>query len=393
MDRRIAYHPNDPSFRQDVKGKVVWLVPNGKFHLPVELGSEDFTVEGHRSIVNSVLFHPQLPIIATAGVEKIVRLHSPFPMLNSGDVSEQLPKSTRVPRTSSRPRSLSIFHAFEDDEHLDEDTAVLSEFDFLLITESGTDMLWRTNYDSSATSSSSGSSESIMYNASDEGEDDEEAEDGTETSSSNGSDDDGTHPLVLSVWRQPTSIAPAEESEQLNTGRRESGLEEIEQPLTSNAETSSSNSHERHGDDNDNTPKGRRKTTTLTRRPRASETSDDGGTSECSYCEDSEDVWDVLDKSVSPMPNPATLVSKENIEDSDDEFERVFVSTETHESFANAKRAMEHIAFGQRSARILESGRTEGVQHGVLHSEDDDEGYMFGLQALLRTLSVWKTRV
>ena len=40
---------------------------------------EDFTLKGHRSIVNSVLFHPDQPIIVTAGVEKIVRQFSPFP--------------------------------------------------------------------------------------------------------------------------------------------------------------------------------------------------------------------------------------------------------------------------------------------------------------------------
>jgi hypothetical protein len=47
--------------------------------LPHMIPKEDFTLQGHRSIVNSVLFHPHQPLIVTAGVEKIVRQFSPFP--------------------------------------------------------------------------------------------------------------------------------------------------------------------------------------------------------------------------------------------------------------------------------------------------------------------------
>ena len=48
---------------------------NGNLHVPSR--ARTYTVSGHQSIVNSVLFHPSLLHIVTAGIERHVILHSP----------------------------------------------------------------------------------------------------------------------------------------------------------------------------------------------------------------------------------------------------------------------------------------------------------------------------
>jgi hypothetical protein len=54
-------------------------------------------VQGHLSIVNSTLIHPVLPLIATAGIERQVVLHSPTP---------NTPWATNLPITPTATRSL-----------------------------------------------------------------------------------------------------------------------------------------------------------------------------------------------------------------------------------------------------------------------------------------------
>ncbi|KAG9015677.1 hypothetical protein FRB90_004466 [Tulasnella sp. 427] len=39
---------------------------------------ENAGVYGHSSIVNTALFHPTLPLLATSGIERFIRLHRPF---------------------------------------------------------------------------------------------------------------------------------------------------------------------------------------------------------------------------------------------------------------------------------------------------------------------------
>lgn len=46
-------------------------------YLPVQLNRPEFLLRGHQSIVNTALIHPHLPLIATAGIESRVMLHSP----------------------------------------------------------------------------------------------------------------------------------------------------------------------------------------------------------------------------------------------------------------------------------------------------------------------------
>ncbi|KAF8500795.1 hypothetical protein F5888DRAFT_1888110 [Russula emetica] len=54
-------------------------------------------VQGHLSIVNTTLIHPVLPLIATAGIERQVVLHSPTP---------NTPWATDLPLTPTVTRSL-----------------------------------------------------------------------------------------------------------------------------------------------------------------------------------------------------------------------------------------------------------------------------------------------
>jgi len=50
---------------------------HGTRYQPCSLSQPVFRLNGHRSIVNTVLFHPSLLHIVTAGIERHVILHSP----------------------------------------------------------------------------------------------------------------------------------------------------------------------------------------------------------------------------------------------------------------------------------------------------------------------------
>ncbi|KAI4528008.1 WD40 repeat-like protein [Schizophyllum commune Loenen D] len=52
---------------------------NSKAYIPVTLTKPMCQLTGHTSIVNSTLFHPTLPHIATAGIERDVLIHGPTP--------------------------------------------------------------------------------------------------------------------------------------------------------------------------------------------------------------------------------------------------------------------------------------------------------------------------
>jgi hypothetical protein len=83
MDYRKPLRPY--SYWNSGKMSDVYYVTNaGEAYLPAQITAESFVCSNHRSIVNSVLFHPRLPMVATAGVEKVVRLFSPFPFNNDG---------------------------------------------------------------------------------------------------------------------------------------------------------------------------------------------------------------------------------------------------------------------------------------------------------------------
>ncbi|GAA5926629.1 hypothetical protein JCM1841_003186 [Sporobolomyces salmonicolor] len=65
--------------------------------LPARLTSPSSILTGHRSIVNTALFHPTLPYLFTSGVEKVIIRHS-------ASASPLSPSSTQL-RSASRPPS------------------------------------------------------------------------------------------------------------------------------------------------------------------------------------------------------------------------------------------------------------------------------------------------
>ena len=84
LDERRSISYNDWLASDSVGTGDVWFKSTSSstptlLH-PTELGLPAFTLEGSRSIVNSTLCHPTLPMIATAGIERLVRLHYATPM-------------------------------------------------------------------------------------------------------------------------------------------------------------------------------------------------------------------------------------------------------------------------------------------------------------------------
>lgn len=86
--------------------------------LPTSISKPHFTLEGAKSITNTVQCHPNLPFIATAGVERLVRLYSCLPI---GD--ERLNrKENLTTRKRNRIRNKAavaraMLESFEDDSN------------------------------------------------------------------------------------------------------------------------------------------------------------------------------------------------------------------------------------------------------------------------------------
>ncbi|KAJ3193707.1 hypothetical protein HK101_004336 [Irineochytrium annulatum] len=120
--------------------------PKKRRYVPCMIEEERFALQGHRSIVNSVVFHPHLPLIATAGVEKVVRLFAPFPL------TSDCVDAPALRPVSSNPRPRSLFQDDRHEETMEEDISTLRQFDYLLLSESFHDALWGSGGDSSGES-------------------------------------------------------------------------------------------------------------------------------------------------------------------------------------------------------------------------------------------------
>lgn len=83
------------SLRSYQRRSRVFVVRNLIVYFSVQ--SQLTIVQGHLSIVNSTLIHPVLPLIATAGIERQVLLHSPMP---------NTPWASNLPLTPTTTRSL-----------------------------------------------------------------------------------------------------------------------------------------------------------------------------------------------------------------------------------------------------------------------------------------------
>ncbi|KAJ3300968.1 hypothetical protein HDU76_005942, partial [Blyttiomyces sp. JEL0837] len=140
--RKIVNRFEDQEFDDSV---VSFWSKDGSKVVPVELNQEAFSLEGHRSIVNSISFHPRLPMIATAGVEKLVRVFSPWEF--SDHAPNELKTNQLEPRLQNETgRRVMFGFDFPDEE---EDTATLANFDHILVQEGSVDSLWNDEEDSS----------------------------------------------------------------------------------------------------------------------------------------------------------------------------------------------------------------------------------------------------
>ncbi|KAJ3216931.1 hypothetical protein HDU67_008750 [Dinochytrium kinnereticum] len=347
LDRRISFHPNDTSVSRSIKGKVIWLVPDGKMHLPVELGSEDFAIEGNK-------------------------------------INEQGAKRTRIINEDmlDRPSRIRLFASAELDEHMEEDTSTLTDFDFLIMSEACDDTLWRTNCSSSEESSSDSSEANIHSDLDDLDESD--AADGDDEGHED-SEESGIQPLRLNIWRRnrssnsvPSLVEERESARRIRRTRSRSSGDGPEENIPSDGDI-----------EEDERAEGvQRRRVRNRRRAETRSDSSDEGTSECSYFEESDDVWDILDASVSPMPDPETVISRALAEDSDDELERVFSSTGPDSSFTTIKRVNPTQPERRRLAPSVGVGGSSSNRPLIHDSSsplkesnawlEEDEDFMFG---------------
>lgn len=94
--------------------------------MPKELSRPAFRLNGHRSIVNTVLFHPRLLHVVTAGVEKVIILHSPTPGSPcTHDLDETPPDVRAVSDHADEDRNIylrSLTGQLSDDDRNEEHT-------------------------------------------------------------------------------------------------------------------------------------------------------------------------------------------------------------------------------------------------------------------------------
>jgi WD40 repeat protein len=91
---------------------------------------------GHRSIPNNIAYHPHYPAMCTSGVEKIIKVWSPYPMTE--DDKEPHKRARRKPFGHQEARELvSEMYLFGHEEERDvtESTKTLALFDFFTLTD------------------------------------------------------------------------------------------------------------------------------------------------------------------------------------------------------------------------------------------------------------------
>lgn len=108
-----------------VNSTSIGFKSDGKKIIPMKVPKATIALGGHRSIVNSIACHPELPYIITAGVEKVVRLHSPIPLQSRDHDCDKLTHG--IDQGHGRAY-------FEDD--LEEDSDVITYFDRLVASHS-----------------------------------------------------------------------------------------------------------------------------------------------------------------------------------------------------------------------------------------------------------------
>lgn len=110
----------------------------GPRYQPVSLSQPLFRLNGHKSIVNSVLFHPSLLHIVTAGIERHVILHSPTKSSPCTEELELTPTTVRplpVGSPEDRSRLLRAISTGMGTNEFEEDAETIALFDEILRSE------------------------------------------------------------------------------------------------------------------------------------------------------------------------------------------------------------------------------------------------------------------
>ncbi|KAG0143602.1 hypothetical protein CROQUDRAFT_661046 [Cronartium quercuum f. sp. fusiforme G11] len=95
--------------------------------IPAQIDEPSFILSGHRSIPNSVAFHPIFPFVCTAGVEKVVKIHS------AQELGHHRRSRSRVARRTPSEVRKKVSTIDELGGEAEEDRETLVMFDQLLL--------------------------------------------------------------------------------------------------------------------------------------------------------------------------------------------------------------------------------------------------------------------
>ncbi|GBC00926.1 hypothetical protein RclHR1_04000007 [Rhizophagus clarus] len=178
---------NERSFTKNLEEEI-YFIDDDTVIDPLNNSIPKYVLSGHRSIVNSAIWHPHIPLIFSSGVEKIIKVHSAFPFSNK-DCESKIPQP---PKSRFRRGEISL-RTNEDEENMEEDLSTLKFFDLMLMTEEHEDFYW--GNDSSDDSDNSTLSLSSYFFMRDDDDDDDDKEDEDEESSDEGETDDDSEGL------------------------------------------------------------------------------------------------------------------------------------------------------------------------------------------------------
>ncbi|KAF7796301.1 hypothetical protein EIP86_007478 [Pleurotus ostreatoroseus] len=115
--------------------------PTKDRHIPVDLSTPLARLAGHKSIVNTALFHPHLPLLLTAGVERHIFIHSPTPNGPCLDEMEPTPTEVRqLPGPSLHSHRIMIRALTSGLAMDDDDASTIALFDEIFRSEGESDV-------------------------------------------------------------------------------------------------------------------------------------------------------------------------------------------------------------------------------------------------------------
>ncbi|KAH3746004.1 DDB1- and CUL4-associated factor 5 [Pelomyxa schiedti] len=128
---KIPFSLDDPCLLSSPPEELVSTLTEGKIRflssMPVVYQTKNILL-GHNSIVNNIRFHPTHPIMATAGVEKHIKLWSPYKLVRT---QQQDAPFVTPPPVSTLEALLHLEGADDEEDTTDESPATLAMFNFL----------------------------------------------------------------------------------------------------------------------------------------------------------------------------------------------------------------------------------------------------------------------